>query len=111
MPPPVGIALSENDVRTSAPVCDTEPRYAPVVLPVPGRARVAVPGVTDRRVAPAEAVHGPPTSAVPRPPDTVRPNASEAIAEGAAGGGAVTVTSCEVRPVAPSSSVTVTVTG
>jgi hypothetical protein len=68
-------------------------------------ANVAVPDPTDCRLAPAEAVHAPPTSAVPRPPVTVRAKSSEAST-----GSPATVTACWVVPVAPSSSVTVSVT-
>src|SRR3712207_2071952 len=62
VPPPVGTEPSENDVRTSAEVCATELRYEPVLVPGPA-VSVAVPGVTDWRVAPELTVHGPPTSA------------------------------------------------
>ena len=114
VPPPVGTEPSATVVRTSAEVCETEPRWEPVLLPGP-TVSVAVPGVTDWRLPPEVAVHAPPTSAVPRPPETVRPNASAAITAGSTGpGGGVssaTVTERVVVAVAPSSSVTVRVTG
>jgi hypothetical protein len=110
---PVGIAVSENDVRTSVPAADTPARYDPALLPAAGRASSATPGVTDCRGAPATTVQSPPTSAVPRPPVTVRLKASLASTCGSAGGGtaeAATVTERSAVEVAPSSSVTVSTT-
>ena len=66
------------------------------------------PEATEKFAAPPETDQAPPVSAVPQPPATVRANAS--AANGASAGGVVTVTSCDVWAVAPSSSVTVSVT-
>ena len=55
----------------------------------------ALPFVTATFAVEPEIDHGPPTSAVPSPPETVRPNASETNGPLAGGGwrcGAVTVT-------------------
>src|SRR3954466_3031093 len=77
VPLPVGAADSENDVRSSESVCD-RPRDAAVFTLAVGRPSVATPAFTDIRLLPADAGHAPPTSAVPRPLDTVRPTASRA---------------------------------
>src|SRR3954449_4017280 len=74
------------------------------------------PAVTDALAASPMIVHVPPASAVPNPPATSRPKASEATvtaaggAGGAGGGGASTLTARVVAAVAPAASVTVRVT-
>src|SRR3954453_10619710 len=75
VPLPVGAADSENDVRSSESVCDTG-RYPVVFTFAVGRPNVATPAFTDIRLLPAEATQAPPTSAVPRPLETVRWKAS-----------------------------------
>ena len=86
---------------------DTWPRVAFRVDPAFAATR-PTPDATESFVV-EFTVHGPPVSAVPQPAATVRPNAS--CARAPAGGGADTVTDCVGVAVAPSSSVTVRVTG
>ena len=74
------------------------------MLPAAGIARLPAPAVTEVRAVELTA-HGPPVGADPQPAPTDRAKSSAAIVVAP-----LTVTSCVTVPVAPSGSVTVSVT-
>jgi hypothetical protein len=79
------------------------------VAPAAGIVKAPDPLATVKLAAVPLVVHGPPTSAAPQPPLTVRPKESRTKSTGP-GAGAVTVTGFVTRAVAPAPSVTVSVT-